>query len=91
MNNTIGLESVLNRENGLNIFALGLDCKNISMNGKVLDILGACCLVSNEAHQLVLTAMEYYKVCFNESYMFENVVRMMRGDCVEYNVPKVLT
>ncbi|KAJ3088468.1 hypothetical protein HK102_008680, partial [Quaeritorhiza haematococci] len=74
MNNTYGLQTTMQYEDGINILALSLGCSIMKMKTLALEVMAAVCFVPPNGHALILNAMQYYKEVKKEKFRFQQLV-----------------
>lgn len=83
MNNTHGLQSVMDLPGGISTLGLVYASPLIKIQTLVLEVLAAVCFVPPNGHQLVLEAMQAYKNQFKEKYRFETIVQKLVDEDLE--------
>lgn len=83
MNNAIGLTAVMKSSDGVSILTLGYDCKSVKMKAKLIEILGAVCLVLPNGHDLVVEAFTDFQIKKGEKFRFETLVNDLNQDDTE--------
>eukprot|EP00026_Physarum_polycephalum_P002187 Phypoly_transcript_02192.p1 GENE.Phypoly_transcript_02192~~Phypoly_transcript_02192.p1 ORF type:complete len:950 (+),score=214.97 Phypoly_transcript_02192:198-2852(+) len=78
MNNGVGLNAVLASPDSLNKIALTLHCDNPKSKIMVLELLAALCLVGEEYHKMVTTALDNYREVYRERKPYVTLVDYLR-------------
>eukprot|EP00041_Stephanoeca_diplocostata_P018699 m.394784 g.394784 ORF g.394784 m.394784 type:complete len:448 (-) comp21092_c1_seq11:271-1614(-) len=85
MNNAHGLKCVLSHPNSITVIARSLHTSNIPTKTKVLEILGAVCLIP-DGHRKVLSALDHFQIFAGERTRFQTVVAELARDTQLENV-----
>jgi formic-like protein len=65
---------------------LAYDCKNIKIKAKVLELLGAVCLVLPNGHDLVVEAFHKFQQYKQETFRFQTLVADLNTDELEFQI-----
>lgn len=79
INNTVGLQKMIDSPNGLNILSLCISSSSYKVKTSALEVLAAVCFVPN-GHSRVLNAMQYYKDNFREKFRFSELMQILRDN-----------
>jgi len=80
MNHGLGLKTVLDHKNAINVLSLALSWPDHAMQSLVIQLLASVALVEPDGHGIVLRAMTYYQKQMHEEYRFQKLMQLLQCD-----------
>ncbi|ORX81591.1 FH2-domain-containing protein [Anaeromyces robustus] len=90
MNHGVGLQTVLDHKNAINVLSLALSWPDHAMQSLVIQLLASVALVEPNGHGIVLRAMTYYQKQMHEEYRFQKLMTLLQCDGDDNYSPEML-
>jgi hypothetical protein len=90
MNYGVGLQTVLDHKNAINVLSLALSWPDHSLQSLVIQLLASVALVEPNGHGIVLRAMTYYQKQMHEEYRFQKLMTLLQCDGDDNYSPEML-
>ncbi|OUM65318.1 hypothetical protein PIROE2DRAFT_60114 [Piromyces sp. E2] len=90
MNHGLGLKTVLDHRNAINVLSLALSWSDHAMQSLVIQLLASVALVEPDGHGIVLRAMTYYQKQMHEEYRFQKLMTLLQCDGDDNYSPEML-
>ncbi|KAJ1552486.1 Formin-like protein 3, partial [Nowakowskiella sp. JEL0078] len=83
MNNTYGLRAIMDYPEGINTLTLSLSSPTLKTKTLTLEILAAVSCVPPNGHNLILLAMQNFKIVKREKFRFEQLIKSLAHDEID--------
>ncbi|ORX59890.1 FH2-domain-containing protein [Piromyces finnis] len=90
MNHGLGLKTVLDHKNAINVLSLSLSWPDHAMQSLVIQLLASVALVEPDGHGIVLRAMTYYQKQMHEEFRFQKLMTLLQCDGDDNYSPEML-
>jgi len=90
MNHGLGLQTVLDHKNAINVLSLALSWSDHAMQSLAIQLLASVALVEPNGHGIVLRAMTYYQKQMHEEYRFQKLMTLLQCDGDDNYSPEML-